>query len=57
MEREIKPFLSGYSYLQLEKSHSQPGNFPSSRLLSTSLSSYKVFYASCKPGFIFKGVT
>ena len=37
MEREIKSFLSGYSYLQPEKSCSQPGNFPGSWLLSTSL--------------------
>ena len=37
MEREIRSFLSGYSYLQPEKSRSQPGNFPGSQLLSTSL--------------------
>ena len=60
MEREIiiSTFWGGYSLLQPEKSHSQPGNFPGSQLLSTSLgalvqfpqtlgnqSNYKIFIA------------
>ena len=37
MEREFKPFSSGYSYLQPKTSCSQLGHFPGCQLLSASL--------------------